>query len=122
MDKWMIDPKENIIIQEPPSYTNYIIPVLVVFIFFIIFLIYYAIKYNIYEKHFIINQNAEGYQVTLEDIKQDIKNTWRTWMEKFEYYRERYLFESQITNGVFHKSKAIDFVNSFSKKMNRRDT
>lgn len=119
MDKWMIDPKENI--REPPLHTNYLIYLLVILILFIILLIYYAIKYNIYENNFIINQNAEGYKITLEDIKQDIKNTLRTWMEKFEYYRGRYLFESQITNGVFHKSKAIDFVNSFSQKVNRKD-
>lgn len=116
MDQWMIDPKEDIIYREPVPTQNtysYWIYIFIIFVGVIVFyLVYYAVKYNTHKSNYLIPSNATNYKIYLANIIEDIQNTWKNTIEKWKEYRERYLFESHITNGVFHKSKATDFVHS----------
>ena len=93
----MIDPKENILMQEPPIASTF--PWSLLFMIILGFIMYYLVKYST-----IFSKNTEDVsKITLEDIKQNIKNTLRLWKESFESYRDQYMFESHITNGVFRK-------------------
>jgi len=114
MDKWIIDPKEDIIQQVDPAKKSYLIHILLISIIFaIIYLIYYAFKYNANKSNYIIPTNAVNYKLHLDNIIKDIQNAWINIIDQFKKYRERVIFESHYTKGVFYKNNTTDLVDSF---------
>lgn len=129
MDHFMIDPKgelkridetpviiENKIEYQPPqteypvyqapiepeqkSFLQWTIFIPIVLILFIAFSIYYAFKYAINEKHYIIKQNAKTYKLNLEEMKYDIKNWLRTTYGSIQEYIKT-IFNVRVENGTF---------------------
>ena len=85
---------------------------IIVFIFFILFSIYYAYKYTLNEKNYLIKSNAKTYKINLDELKHDIKNWLRTSYYNIEEYFDKLFSNRHIKNGTFvvKKSKAKNLV------------
>jgi hypothetical protein len=83
-----------------------------IFVTFLIITLYYSIKYTLYESKFIVKKNASTYQISLDEIKEDIKTSLRTWIEWFQDLNEnindktnQYFFKQHVQNGAFKVKK-----------------
>jgi len=83
-----------------------------IFVTFLIITLYYSIKYTLYESKFIVKKNASTYQISLDEIKEDIKTSLRTWIEWFQDLNEnindktnQYFFQQHVQNGAFKVKK-----------------
>ena len=86
---------------------------IVLFLFiFVGFAIYYAVKYNNNENNYLIKQNAKKFDITLDELKTDIKNAIKEKYEQFIDWKERlrtntkkYIFNKHLENGAFKTTK-----------------
>jgi hypothetical protein len=96
---------------------------IVLFLFiFVGFGIYYAVKYNNNENNYLIKQNAKKFDITLDELKTDIKNAIKEKYERFIDWKERlrtntkkYIFNKHLENGAFKttKYKATNLLSMF---------
>lgn len=96
-------------VEEPPSYRFIIIIGLIIFIGYAI---YYAVKTMYNKKNYLIKKNANTLDVTLEELKTDIKNYLKETYEKFVDWKEnlktkinKYFFKKHLDNGAFKATK-----------------
>ena len=136
MDKFMIDPKEETEIinklhklESPTSFLNnenllvgqvenpmgYTMFSFIIWIFillcFVIFMIYYSVKYRTNESNYIIKNNATSFKLSLDEIKEDIKDFLRRWIDWSKSWNEnisdksrQFFFRQHVENNTF-KSK-----------------
>lgn len=96
---------------------------IVLFLFiFVGFGIYYAVKYNHNENNYLIKKNAKKFDITLDELKTDIKNAIKEKYEEFIDWKERlrtntkkYIFNKHLENGAFKttKYKATNLLSMF---------
>jgi hypothetical protein len=96
-------------VEEPPSYRFITIIGLILFIGYAI---YYALKTMYYKQNYLIKQNANTLDVTLEELKTDIKNYLKETYEKFIDWKEnlktrsnKHFFKKHLDNGAFKATK-----------------
>ena len=96
-------------VEEPPSYRFITIIGLIIFIGYAI---YYAVKTMYNKKNYLIKKNATPLDVTLEELKTDIKNYLKETYEKFVDWNEnlktktnKYFFKKHLDNGAFKATK-----------------
>ena len=109
MDKWMIDPKEDIVSRElSPINISFVVVIL-----FLFSLMYYAVKYSLYPSNDVNKHSTTNIKLYLANLLQGFQTTWTNGIQTLKEYGERVLFETHIINGVFHKTKTTDFLDSF---------
>jgi hypothetical protein len=106
-------------VQEQPSYRFITIVGLILFIGYAI---YYAVK-TIYNKNkYLIKTNATTLDITLEELKIDVKNFIKETYEKFIDFKDnlktkvnKYNFKQHLDNGAFkaNKYKAKNLLSMF---------
>jgi hypothetical protein len=96
-------------VEESPSYRFITIIGLIIFIGYAI---YYAVKTMYYNQNYLIKKNANTLDVTLEELKTDIKNYLKETYEKFVDWKEnlkaksnKYFFKKHLDNGAFKATK-----------------
>ena len=96
-------------VEEQPSYRFITIIGLILFIGYAI---YYAVKTMYYKQNYLIKKNANTLDVTLEELKTDIKNYLKETYEKFIDWKEnlktksnKYFFKKHLDNGAFKATK-----------------
>jgi uncharacterized protein YxeA len=96
-------------VEEAPSYRFITIIGLILFIGYAI---YYAVKTMYNEQNYLIKKNANTLDVTLEELKTDIKNYLKETYEKFLDWKEnlktktnKYFFKKHLDNGAFKATK-----------------
>ena len=96
-------------VEETPSYRWITIIGLIIFIGYAI---YYAVKTMYNKKNYLIQQNANTLDVTLEELKTDIKNYLKEMYEKFVDWKDNlkmksntYFFKKHLDNGAFKATK-----------------
>ena len=75
---------------------------------FIIISLYYASKYFLNESNYIIKINANKFQVSLDEMKEDVKDwllSWRDWNENMYDKMNQFFFRQHIQNGTFKVKK-----------------
>ena len=97
---------------------------IVLFLFiFVGFAIYYAVKYNNNENNYLIKQNAKKFDITLDELKTDIKNAIKEkyeqlidWKERMRTSTKKYIFNKHLENGAFKttKYKATNLLSMFT--------
>lgn len=106
-------PIENVFIKEPVrfSLTRWIIWILALTLFIVI-AIYYSIKYALHSSGYLIKKNAKGYKISLEEMKTDIKNWLRDWVERIRDWNEnlgsktnQFFFRQHVDKGTFKATK-----------------
>lgn len=106
-------PLENAFVEEPVrfSWTRWILWILIL-VLFIVLAVYYAIKYALNESGYIIKKNAKGYKVSLEELKSDVKNWLRGWVEGIRDWNEnlasktnQFFFRQHVDKGTFKATK-----------------
>jgi len=92
------------------SSTTIIIWVFILFSF-VFFMIYYSFKYTMNESNYIIKSNAKSFKLSLDEIKEDVKEFLRKWIELFQSWNEnisdksrQFFFRQHVENNTF-KSK-----------------
>jgi len=78
---------------------------------FVFFMIYYSFKYTTNESNYIIKGNAKSFKLSLDEIKEDVKDFLRRWIEWFQSWNEnisdksrQFFFRQHVENNTF-KSK-----------------
>jgi|LakMenEpi03Aug12_release.lakeMendotaPanAssembly.Ray.scaffolds.fasta_scaffold943290_1 hypothetical protein len=98
------------------------IPIVSFLFIFVGFGLYYAVKYNHNENHYLIKKNAKKFDITLDELKTDIKNAMKEKYEEFIDWKERmrtstkkYIFNKHLENGAFKttKYKATNLLSMF---------
>lgn len=96
-------------VEELPSYRFITIIGLILFIGYAI---YYAVKTMYYKQNYLIKKNATTLDITLEELKTDIKNYLKETYEKFVDWKEnwktksnKYFFKKHLDNGAFKATK-----------------
>ena len=75
---------------------------------FIIISLYYAAKYYMKESNSIIKINTKKFQVSLDEMKEDVKEwllSWRDWNEDMYDKMNQFFFRQHIQNGTFKVKK-----------------
>lgn len=101
------DINENVL-EESSSYYGIIFGLLLL----VVYTIYHVLKYMKNEKNYLIKTNANNIDITLDELKNDVKNFIK---EKYEYfidlkengkrYINKYIFKNHIENGAFKATK-----------------
>jgi hypothetical protein len=118
--------QQNIYIIEPVEFerpertwSSWIMQVLIL-IAFLGFVIYFTIKYAFNESEYVIKKNAEGYKISLEEMKEDIKSGLRTlfdgWKDGIYAKMNKFFFQQHVENGTFKMTKYKIPKNLLSKK------
>ena len=96
-------------VQEQPSYRFITIIGLVLVIFYTI---YYAVKTMYYKNNYLIKTNANTLDITLDELKIDVKNYIKEMYEKFLDWKDnlkmksnKYMFKKHLDNGAFKATK-----------------
>jgi hypothetical protein len=98
------------------------VPIISFLFIFVGFGLYYAVKYNHNENHYLIKKNAKKFDITLDELKTDIKNAMKEKYEEFIDWKERlrtstkkYIFNKHLENGAFKttKYKATNLLSMF---------
>ena len=106
-------PLENAFVEEPVkfSWTRWIIWILILVVF-IVLVVYYGIKYALNESGYLIKKNAKGYKVSLDEMKSDVKNWLRGWIEGIQEWNEnlasktnQFFFRQHVDKGTFKATK-----------------
>jgi len=97
---------------------------IVLFLFiFVGFWLYYAVKYNHNENNYLIKKNAKKFDITLDELKTDIKNAIKEkyeqlidWKERMRTNTKKYIFNKHLENGAFKttKYKATNLLSMFT--------
>ena len=99
------------------------IPIVSFLFIFVGFGLYYAVKYNHNENNYLIKKNAKKFDITLDELKTDIKNAMKEKYEEFIDWKERlrkstkkYIFNKHLENGAFKttKYKATNLLSMFT--------
>jgi len=132
MDKFMIDPApvplssatdistvpssvEHITMTEPIPTLEPIEPIqfswtfcifwFFVLIGFLLFYFYYSEKYKANEANYVIKKNANGFKISLDEWKEDIKSWLKSWFQSNNdslYDKSsQFFFRQHIENGAF---------------------
>ena len=75
---------------------------------FILLSMYYAFKMYANKQNYIIKINADTFQLTLDNMREDIQNwllSWRDWKEDMSDYISQFLFRQHVQNGTFKVKK-----------------
>jgi len=75
---------------------------------FVMLSIYYAFKMYANKKNYIIKINANTFQLTLDNMREDIQDwllSWRDWKEDMSDYISQFLFRQHVQNGTFKVKK-----------------
>jgi uncharacterized protein YxeA len=100
-------------IEEPVKFSlfRWILWILIL-VLFIVLALYYAIKYALNESGYIIKKNAKEYKVSLDEMKSDIKNWLRGWVEGIQDWNEnlasktnQFFFRQHVDKGTFKSTK-----------------
>jgi hypothetical protein len=115
---------ENDIILEPvQKQTSYRFITIIGLILFIGYAIYYAAKTIYKQKNYLIKKNATSLDITLDELKTDIKNFLKTkyedfldWKEDIRMNSNKYFFKKHLENGEFKatKYKAVNLLSMFA--------
>jgi len=106
-------PLENAFVEEPVKFSwfRWILLILILVVF-IILVVYYGIKYALNESGYLIKKNAKGYKVSLEEMKSDVKNWLRRWIEGIQEWNEnlasktnQFFFRQHVDKGTFKATK-----------------
>ena len=106
-------PLENAFVEEPVrfSWTRWIIWILILVVF-IVLVVYYTIKYALNESGYLIKKNAKGYKISLEELKSDVKDWLRGWVEGIRDWNEnlgsktnQFFFRQHVDKGTFKATK-----------------
>lgn len=96
-------------VQEEPSYRFITIIGLILLVGYTI---YYAVKTMYYKNNYLIKRNATSLDITLDELKTDIKNYLKETYEKFTDFKEnlrtnfnKYNFKQHLDNGAFKANK-----------------
>ena len=96
---------------------------------FVGFGLYYAVKYNYNENHYLIKKNAKNFDITLDELKTDIKNVIKQkyedfidWKEQMRTNTNKYIFNKHLENGAFKttKYKATNLLSMFMPVKNEK--
>ncbi len=107
-------------IEEQPSYRWFSIIGLIIFV---AYLIYYAFKYMQNKDNYLIKQNAKSFDVTLDELKSDVKDFLKAKYEQFMDWKEhrkmstnKYIFNKHVENGTLkvNKHKPINLLSMFA--------
>jgi hypothetical protein len=114
---------ENDIILEPvQKQTSYNFITIVGLILFIGYAIYYAVKTIYKQKNYLIKKNATSLDITLDELKTDIKHFLKTkyedfldWKDDIRMNSNKYFFKKHLENGEFKatKYKAVNLLSMF---------
>lgn len=116
---------EPIIIEQKNTLQESMFKFISIVLFLFIFVgfgIYYAVKYNNNENNYLIKKNAKKFDITLDELKTDIKNAIKEKYERFIDWKERlrtntkkYIFNKHLENGAFKttKYKATNLLSMF---------
>jgi hypothetical protein len=116
---------EPIIIEQKNTLQESMFKFISIVLFLFIFVgfgIYYAVKYNHNENNYLIKKNAKKFDITLDELKTDIKNAIKEKYERFIDWKERlrtntkkYIFNKHLENGAFKttKYKATNLLSMF---------
>jgi len=75
---------------------------------FILLSMYYAFKMYANKQNYIIKINADTFQLTLDNMREDIQDwllSWRDWKEDMSDYISQFLFRQHVQNGTFKVKK-----------------
>ena len=76
-----------------------------VFIGFLLFYFYYSVKYKANEANYVIKKNANGFKISLNEWKEDIKSWLKSWFQSSNdslYDKSsQFFFRQHIENGAF---------------------
>jgi hypothetical protein len=106
-------PIKNAFVEEPVkfSWTRWILWIIILVVF-IVLVIYYGIKYALNESGYLIKKNAKGYKVSLEELKTDVKDWLRGWVEGIREWNEnlgsktnQFFFRQHVDKGTFKTTK-----------------
>ena len=106
-------PLENAFVEEPVrfSWTRWILWILILVVF-IVLVVYYTIKYALNESGYLIKKNAKGYKISLEELKSDVKDWLRGWVEGIRGWNEnlasktnQFFFRQHVDKGTFKATK-----------------
>ena len=106
-------PLENAFVEEPVrfSWTRWILWILILVVF-IVLVVYYTIKYALNESGYLIKKNAKGYKISLEELKSDVKDWLRGWVEGIRDWNEnigsktnQFFFRQHVDKGTFKATK-----------------
>ena len=99
-------------VQEEPSYRFTTITTIIGLIILVGYAIYYAVKTTYYKNNYLIKKNATSLDITLEELKSDIKNYLKETYEKFLDWKDnmktksnKYFFKRHLDNGAFKATK-----------------
>lgn len=91
---------------------------------FVGFAIYHAVAYKYNENHYLIKKNARKFEITLDELKTDIKNAIKQkyeqmidWKEEMRTRSKKMVFNKHLENGAFKttKYKATNLLSMFDK-------
>jgi len=115
--------KENPLKESEEGSMFQFIPIVSFLFIFVGFGLYYAVKYNHNENNYLIKKNAKKFDITLDELKTDIKNAMKEKYEEFIDWKERlrtntkkYIFNKHLENGAFKttKYKATNLLSMFT--------
>lgn len=75
---------------------------------FILLSMYYSFKMYANKQHYIIKINADTFQLTLDNMREDIQDwllSWRDWKEDMSDYISQFIFRQHVQNGTFKVKK-----------------
>jgi hypothetical protein len=95
------------------SFTHWIIWILIL-LCFVVFMIYYSFKYTTNESNYIIKGNATSFKLSLDEIKEDIKDFLRRWIEWVQSWNEnisdksrQFFFRQHVEDNTFKSKRTI---------------
>ena len=106
-------------VQEKPSYRFITI---IGLLLFVCYAIYYAVKTMYYKNNYLIKRNATSLDITLDELKNDIKiylketyEKFLDWKDNFKTIVNKYNFKKHLDNGAFkaNKHKANNLLSMF---------
>ena len=93
--------------EQPRSWFSFFFWTFILLAFIVISL-YYATKYFMNESNYIIKINANKFQVSLDEMKEDLKDwllSWRDWNEDMYDKMNQFFFRQHIKNKTFKVKK-----------------
>ena len=82
---------------------------------FVFFMIYYSFKYTTNESNYIIKGNAKSFKLSLDEIKKDVKDFLRRWIEWFQSWNEniseksrQFFFRQHVEDNTFKSKRTYD--------------